>query len=237
MTIDPVIITGFEPYGHRSFNPAFEVVRALDGCTIEGAQVLARTLPVSFARLRNELTSLFADNHASAVICLGLWPGENMIRLERVAINIADCEISDNDGRLLSDEPLSRATALARFTTLPIRAIEQRLLEAGIPTRVSNTAGTFLCNACLYTVLELLSEQRRRIPAGFIHLPYTPEQVASLIQDVRIGRNLEVQQRADLGSMSLDYMIRAVELAISTTVQHQASVTAQYAIPSNSAAE
>jgi pyroglutamyl-peptidase len=215
----PVLVTGFEPYGGRGSNPAYDTMKALDGRTIGGVDVVGRALPVAMASIRTTIATLLQEISPCAVISLGLWPGEPMIRLERIGINVADFEIPDNDGAICRDIEISGSGSPARLASLPLRQIEEQLLAAGIPVRLSSTAGTFLCNACLYGFLEAIDRAPRNIPCGFIHLPYTPEQVAQLVADIRNGQMLEQHQRADLASMELSRAIRAVEIAIDTTVQ------------------
>ena len=94
------LITGFEGYGGRGRNPAGETASALDGRTIAGVRVAGRRLPVSFSRLAAGLEGLFDEVEPDIVISVGLWPGEPMIRLERIGINVADFEIPDNEGTL-----------------------------------------------------------------------------------------------------------------------------------------
>ena len=107
----------------------------------------------------------------------------------------------------------------AKVATLPLRSIETAILAAGIPVRISSTAGTFLCNACLYTLLDLLDQGGRRdVPAGFIHVPYAPVQVAQMLKDLRAEAVLELHQRADLSSMDLMATVKAIEIAIAVTV-------------------
>ena len=213
----PFLLTGFEPYGGRQFNPAFAVMQALAGRTIAGVRVEGRALPVSFDRLGGAVTTLIDEVNPCGVICLGLWPGEPAIRLERIGVNIADFEIPDNEGRLCRDASVRSNAVSSHLSTLPLRAIEAALLEAWIPVRVSATAGTFLCNACLYTVLDELDQRGASIPAGFIHIPYTPEQVAEMLAEVRKSANLEIHQRADLASMDLARIVRAIGIAIAET--------------------
>jgi pyroglutamyl-peptidase len=220
MTSMRVLLTGFEPYGGRSLNPAFETMRALDGRAIGGAEVVGRALPVSLKQLRQTLARHIEEVGPQAVIALGLWPGEPMIRLERIGINVADFEIADNEGARPGDSMVAADGSPAKVTTLPLRAIEAAILAAGIPVRISSTAGTFLCNACLYTLLDLLEERggRRNVPAGFIHVPYAPAQVAQMVEDLRAESVLELHQRADLASMELMTTVRAIEIAIAVTV-------------------
>ncbi|MFN4143610.1 hypothetical protein [Aestuariivirga sp.] len=212
-----VLLTGFEPYGGRDLNPAHEAMKALDGRVIEGFTVAGRGLPVSLKEVRARLPALIEDVKPSAVISLGLGPGEAVIRLERVGVNLVDYEIRDNDGAFVSDDRVNSNAQEARFATLPLRAIETALLEQGIPVRLSSAAGTFLCNACMFTVLDVLAARSAHVPAGFIHVPYIPEQVAGMIKVTRAGAGLDIHQRADVASMELSRIVRAVETAIAVT--------------------
>ncbi len=216
------LLTGFEPYGGRGVNPAFEVVRRLDGSEIAGVPVAGRTLPVSYRALRGRIDALLDDVNPAVVVALGLYPGTPMIRLERIAINVADFEIPDNEGTYVTDEAVEHNGANALKATLPLRRIEAALLKAGIPAHVSNTAGTFLCNATMFALLHGLDARGRAVPCGFIHLPYLPGQVADMLARTRAERRLEREQRADLASMDLDVMVRAVRTAIETALDSQA---------------
>jgi pyroglutamyl-peptidase len=217
--VGPVVVTGFEPYGGRGSNPAYDTMRALDGRTIGGAAVVGRKLPVAMAPLKANIAAILDEIGPSAIISIGLWPGETMIRLERVGINLADFEIADNEGAICRDLEISGNGTSARLASLPLRKIEADLLAAGIPVRMSTSAGTFLCNACLYSFLEAVEQRAPHVPCGFIHVPYTPEQVSALLAEVRNGAQLERHQRADLASMDLSRTIQAVELAIRATVE------------------
>jgi pyroglutamyl-peptidase len=219
MSSRTMLITGFEPYGGRASNPANETMKALDGFQLEGWTVVGRGLPVSVSRMKSKLQALLDEVRPAAVIALGLWPGEAMIRLERIAVNVADFEIADNDGLLLRDAFVSETGLAAHYATLPLRAIQSAMLKNGIPARISATAGTFLCNACLFTLLEMLSARASKVPAGFIHLPYMPEQVAAFMEHLESAETMELHQRADIASMELSRSIRAVEIAIATTVE------------------
>ena len=216
--VQPVaLLTGFQPYGGRGINPSAEVVRRLDSSEIGSVRVVGRTFPVSYRTLEQNIEQAIAELDPVAVINLGLWPGEPTVRVERIAVNVADFEIPDNEGELLIDEPIADG-ATARIATLPFRAIEGALLDAGIPAQVSNTAGTFLCNATLYCSLRCLERSGKPAPCGFIHLPYMPKQVAAMIAEMREARSLELHQRADVASMSLDAMVEAVRIALEVTL-------------------
>jgi pyroglutamyl-peptidase len=226
-TDSTVLLTGFEPYGGRGINPAADVARRLDGQRIGAARVAARVLPVAFEGLRAHLREAIKALRPCAVVALGLYPGEPMIRLERVGLNLADFEIADNAGLRITGAAVEAGGAPARFATLPLGAIQRRLLEAGIPARPSTSAGTFLCNAALYASLELLHALGHDVPCGFVHLPYLPRQVALLVaelQEARAqsapGRSEGLGQRADLASMALATQVEAVRIVIETTLAH-----------------
>ena len=213
-----VLVTGFEAYGGRGLNPAAEIVRALDGRTLDGGLIIGRTLPVSYRELAPRLESLVRDIAPALVICLGLWPGEQTIRLERFGLNLAHFEIPDNDGLRIEEEAIEAKGAVGRRASLPLRAIEAALLAEGIPARMSSTAGTFLCNVTLYTLMRLLDAPAQPTLGGFIHVPYMPEQVAGMLADAKKDRRLELHQRADFASMELSRMVHAVEIAIAVSL-------------------
>ena len=206
----PILITGFEPYGGHGRNPSFEAKQALDGRTVAGAAIVGRGLPVSMARLRPALAALFDEKEYGAIVSLGLQPGASVIHVERSAANVADFDIADNDGLDVTDAELSPGGPAARLATLPLRAIERAMLAAGIPARLSPSAGTYLCNACLYFCLEAV--EARPVPCGFLHFPCMPEQVAEACLE-------HDRQRAGLASMELSRIIAGVEIAVRETVR------------------
>lgn len=214
----PALVTGFEPYGGRARNPAGEVVARLDGSEVAGVRVVGRNLPVRFAALDAAVAATLAEVDPAVVISLGLCPGEPVIRLERIAINLADFDIPDNDGEVLVDQALDRAGAAARFATLPLRRVQEALLRAGIPARLSSTAGTYLCNKALYRFLEAIERRDSAVPCGFIHLPYLPEQVAGMIAEAQAARSIQRQRRTDVPSMGLELMVEAVRIALEITL-------------------
>ena len=213
-----MLLVGFEAYGGRGLNPAAEICNAIDGHSIAGTTVRGAVLPVRYEEMVARLDALINRHDPSALICLGLWPGEAMIRLERFGVNLNDFEIPDNDGAV-NCGPIETDGPDARRATLPLERIRESLLLAGIPARMSSSAGNFLCNAILYSALGLLERRRATLPCGFIHLPYMPEQVVSILADMKCGQSLELHQRADLASMSFDLSTRAVRIAIETTLE------------------
>ncbi len=207
----PALVTGFEPYGGHADNPSASIARALDGTTIAGLTVVGRVLPVSLAGLTRRIDRLLAETEPALVIATGLAPGEPVIRLERIGVNLADFEAPDNRGRRARDRRLVLGGPDALFATLPLRAIERRLLARGIPVRLSETAGLYLCNATLYGLLVALRGRRPSVPCGFVHLPCLPSQVADVLR--RDG------EPPAMPSMDLRTMTEAVEIAVATTAR------------------
>jgi pyroglutamyl-peptidase len=204
----PILVTGFEPFMELGANPSAQLAERLDGGRIAGHAVIGRTLPVELAGLRDRLAALLAELQPAAVVATGLHPGAYEVRLERIAVNLADFEIDDNAGAAPTDEPLEEDGPLARETRLPVREIQAALLGQGIPARLSYTAGTYLCNATMYTLLGLTDA-----PAGFIHVPYTSAQVAELIQ----AGHAAADKRTELASLPLDTLEEALCTAVETT--------------------
>ncbi len=219
--VEGVLVTGFEGYGGRGFNPTAEIAASLDGECISGLDVVGAVLPVAYETLSGCLARLLREHKPRAVICLGLWPGEPTIRLERFGLNLNDFEIPDNTGALMRSA-LEQDGPVARAATLPLERIHDWLIKAGIPARLSSTAGNFLCNATLYTVLGMIERETSDTRAGFIHVPYDPRQVAEMLGRVREGANLELHQRSDLASMALETSRKAVRIAIETTLDEPA---------------
>jgi pyroglutamyl-peptidase len=218
MTERPALVTGFAPYAGRGSNPAADIANALDGCVIANVPIVGRLLPVALEEIAVNAESLLDELQPRIVINVGLWPGEATVRIERVALNLADFEIPDNRGLVAHDESLSANGPTAKFATLPIRKIEEAILAAGIPSRISNSAGSFLCNACFYSFLSA-AEKKQGTRCGFLHVPYLPEQVAGLLQELKKEARLEPHQRADYASMDVTTGTRAVAIALETALR------------------
>lgn len=208
-----ILITGFEGYGGRADNPSSDVALVLDGASFGQSTVVGRVLPVTNYNLRENVVELIDLHQPDVVLCLGLAPGEKMIRLERLAANYSRFEIKDNSGDIY-DGPVVADGPAAFDSTLPLDRVLAAVLECGIPARLSNTAGTFLCNAIMYHTLEYCSGVLPDTRCGFVHLPYMPSQVSDLISATGAKRKLEMEQRADLASMALETQIEAVRAIV-----------------------
>jgi pyroglutamyl-peptidase len=210
--VPPILITGFEPFAGLATNPSADIAATLDGREIGGHKVVGRLLPVDFARYHAALDSLLRDFAPDLYIGFGLASGEDMIRIERFGVNLADFEIADNAGARHVGRAIEPEGPAARSATLPCAEIRAALLEAGIPARFSNSAGSYLCNAALYSALGLCAGQR---PCGFIHLPYASEQVAALL---RAGKGL-LNSESLAPSLPIEMMVAAAEIVLQVSIR------------------
>lgn len=169
-----LLITGFDPFGGESINPAWEAVKLLPE-TIEGVQVIKMQIPTVFHRSTEALMAGIDEHNPDAVICVGQAGGRYDVSIERVAINIDDARIADNEGNQPVDASIYKDGKPAYFSTLPIKAMVEEIKKASVPASVSNTAGTFVCNHIMYSLLHNVEE--RGIKGGFIHVPFIPAQV------------------------------------------------------------
>jgi len=175
--VQTVLLTGFEPFNGESVNPAWEAVRALDSWTGDGYAIASRQLPCVFGRAGEVLGAAIGELRPALVIAVGQAGGRVDLSVERVAINVDDAPIADNAQRQLVDQPVVAGGPAAYFSTLPIKAIVKALRAAGLPASVSQTAGTFVCNHVFYALMHATAGSGRK--AGFIHIPYLPEQAAA----------------------------------------------------------
>lgn len=171
-----VLITGFDPFGGESINPAWEAVKAMKD-NIDGIEVIKLQIPTVFKKSAEKLFAGIEEHKPDAVICIGQAGGRYDMSVERVAINMDDGRIPDNEGYQPIDTPVYKDGENAYFATLPIKGIVEEIKLAKIPASVSNTAGTYVCNHIMYSLLYYISKNNLNIKGGFIHVPYITEQV------------------------------------------------------------
>jgi pyroglutamyl-peptidase len=219
----PVLLTGFEPFGGHELNPSGEIVKRLDGSTIAGTKIVGRVLPVVMDGLAARIAVLIAEIRPRAVIGLGLAAGETVIRLERQATNRAEFRIPDNAGVRLNGQPIDPQGPPTRPTRLPIERIHAALVAKGIPARLSDSAGLYLCNVAMY---EILAKGADDIPSGFVHLPHLRAEVAR-----RLAETPAPAEPANFASMEYPTLRRAVEIIVEETVRRSARLTRQGPAP------
>jgi len=166
-----ILLTGFEPFGEHDTNPSRQAVQIAAGELAQrGTDVSAEILPVTFEGSSRVLRELVDSRDWELVVCVGVAGGRDKVSLERVAINVDDARIPDNDGASPIDEPIAADGPDAYFSRLPLKRGLVAVQEAGIPVEVSNTAGTYVCNHVFYELMHALRDQPE-IPAGFVHIP------------------------------------------------------------------
>jgi len=188
-----VLVTGFDPFGGSELNPSWQAVHALHGREIGGHRVVGGELPTVFAASVRRLEELMREHRPRLVVCTGQAGGRGAISLERVAINVDDARIPDNAGARPIDTPIVADGPAAYFTSLPIKAMLQSLLDAGVRAEVSQTAGTFVCNHTFYGLMHLLARREwQGVRGGLVHVPWLPQQGQPSMGLDEIVKGLEV---------------------------------------------
>ena len=183
-----VLLTGFEPFGNASLNPSGEIVKQ-----ISGHNMVTAILPVAYTQSAERLLKLIAEHKPDVVMCLGQAEGRTSITPERVAINLDDARLADNEGVLRNDVKILENGPDAYFTSLPIREMVDAMKAANVPAAISLSAGAFLCNHIFYVAQHNLAGTNVR--SGFVHVPLMDEQAGEF---------------PGLPTMPLDQMVTAV---------------------------
>lgn len=171
-----ILITGFDPFGGEKINPAWEAVNALPD-EVDGVEVIKVQIPTVFKKSAQKLFETIDAVKPDAVICVGQAGGRFDFNVERIAINVDDARIPDNEGKQPIDVKIFEDGENAYFASLPIKAMVEEAKKAGVPASVSNTAGTFVCNHIMYSLLYYINKNKLNIRGGFIHVPYISQQV------------------------------------------------------------
>lgn len=192
-----ILITAFDPFGGDKLNPALEAVTRMQ--SPEGISLVKLTVPTIFRQSIETVRTAIKKERPEAVLCVGQAGGRSELTPERVAINIDDARIEDNKGNQPVDQPIFPDGPAAYFSTLPVKAMVREIREGGLPSSLSNTAGTFVCNHLMYGVLYVIQHEFPSMRGGFLHVPFIPEQVID---------------RPGVPSMSLYDITRGLELAV-----------------------
>jgi pyroglutamyl-peptidase len=208
VTRDPtpkVLLTGFEPFDGERINPSGEIARALDGEIVREHRIVTAILPVAFASTLPKLEALLDEHRPALAIATGQAGGRSELSIERIAANLVDARIPDADGAQPIDARVVDDAPDAYFSTLPVKAMLERLRRLGIPAALSQTAGAYVCNQAFFALAHLVATRHRETRAGFVHVPWLPEQAAR-----HVGQP----------SMALETMVdgvrAAIEVALST---------------------
>ena len=168
-----LLITGFEPFGGETINPSWEAVARLPE-QIGEYTLTKRLIPVVFGKAFETVMETASELCPDVVLCIGQAGGRAAITPELVGINLRHASIPDNDGLQPKDEPILQSGAKAHFSTLPVRKMAEAITATGVPSHVSYSAGAYVCNDVLYTLLAHYEGSETRV--GFIHIPYSAEQ-------------------------------------------------------------
>ena len=171
-----VLVTGFDPFGGESVNPAYEAVKLLPE-EIAGAQIIRMEIPTVFSKSGPAVEEGIEKYQPDIVINVGQAGGRSCVTVEKVGINLAQARIPDNAGEQPMDEPLQADGDTAYFATIPVNAMVENVRAHGLPCHISFTAGTYVCNCVMYNVLYLAAKKFPSVRAGFIHVPYENGQV------------------------------------------------------------
>ena len=201
-----ILLTGFEPFGGESINPAQEAVQLVKD-EIKGAQIVKCYVPVVFGKAIDTVHEALKKENPDAVLLIGQAGGRYEITPERIAINCDDGRIPDNEGNQPVDQPIRADGPAAYFSTLPIKKMVQYIKAANVPAAVSNTAGTYVCNHLMYGVLYYLDKEFPNTIGGFMHVPYLHEQVMN---------------KKETASLSKDDVVKGIEAALEAIVDHLA---------------
>ena len=203
-----LLLTAFSPFGGEKINPSLEAVKLLKDKILE-TDIIKLEVPTVFGKSIKIVADEIEKEKPDYVLCIGQADGRYGITPERVAINIDDARIPDNEGNQPIDRPIFADGEPAYFSNLPVKAMVEEIRKEGLPASLSNSAGTYVCNHLMYGVLYTLSKKYKGVKGGFIHVPFIPEQTVD---------------KPDKPSMSLTDIVRGLEAAIRAVSRNEEDV-------------
>lgn len=203
-----ILVTGFDPFGGESINPALEAVKKLKK-QIGQAEIITLEIPTVFKKSLEKIEEAIQLHKPDVVVSIGQAGGRFGITPERVAINMDDARIEDNEGNQPIDTCIFEDGENAYFTNLPVKAMVTELVKQGIPATLSNTAGTFVCNHVMYGILYMIDKKYPHMRGGFIHVPYTTQQAAV---------------KAQTPSMSIEDITKGLEICLKVMSENKEDI-------------
>lgn len=197
-----ILLSGFEPFDGEDINPSLEAIKLVKE-NINGSKVVKLELPVVFNKAVDIVCDELSKNEYDAVLMIGQAGGRKNITPERVAININDARIVDNEGNKPTDEIISKDSPAAYFSTLPIRKMLEYMKSKNIPCDISNSAGTFVCNNLMFGVLDYINRNNMNTIAGFMHVPYVEDQI---------------KDKKDMPYLKMDIIVEGIEACIEAII-------------------
>ena len=168
-----LLITGFDPFGGQTENPSWLAVERLPD-RIGDFAIYKKMIPTVFGTAAEAVLEEAEKVQPDVILCVGQAGGREAVTPERIAVNIRDARIADNASKQPKGEFVAKDGPAAYFATVPVEKMAEGIRQAGIPATVSNSAGAFVCNDVLYTLLHHYAGTA--VKAGFVHVPYIPEQ-------------------------------------------------------------
>ena len=207
-----ILVTGFQPFDGEKINPAWEAIRVLPD-SIVGSKVVKLQIPVVFGVGADVVSTAIDHINPDIVLCVGQAGGRAKITPEFVGINYRDARIPDNDGNQPHAQRIVEDGPDAYFATLPVRAMTEAMNKSGIPAALSYTAGTYVCNDVMYSMLHVLATKYPNARGAFMHVPFATEQAT--------------KQPVNTASLPIEVMTRGLEVALSVAVKHKIDVTSE----------
>ncbi|WP_314951521.1 pyroglutamyl-peptidase I [Lancefieldella parvula] len=207
-----ILVTGFQPFGGEKINPAWEAIRVLPD-SIVGSKVVKLQIPVVFGIGADVVSTAIDHINPDIVLCVGQAGGRAKITPEFVGINYRDARIPDNDGNQPHAQRIVEDGPDAYFATLPVRAMTEAMNESGIPAALSYTAGTYVCNDVMYSMLHVLATKYPNARGAFMHVPFATEQAT--------------KQPVNTASLPIEVMAHGLEVALAVAVKHKIDVTSE----------
>lgn len=206
-----ILVTGFQPFGGESMNPAYEAVKLLPQ-QIDGASIVKKEIPVVFDKGAEIVRQAIKNEQPNIVICVGQAGGRAGITPEFVGINYADARIPDNAGNSPISQSIKSDGENAYFTTLPVKAMVTAMKAENIPAAVSYSAGTYVCNDVMYQLLYYIKTEfkEKNIRGGFIHVPFCEEQVVD---------------KPGTPALSLATIAKGLELCIKAAIHNEIDIS------------
>lgn len=196
-----ILVTGFTPFGGEKINPSYEAVKLLPKF-VDNNPIITLEVPTVFDKCDIVLKAAIIKHNPDVVICVGQAGGKTGLAIEKVAINIAEGRIPDNEGNQPDDMTIEPNGENAYFASIPTKAIVKHLTYNGIPAFMSYSAGTYVCNFLMYKLLYMIDNEFKNIKGGFIHVPYIPSQAA--------GKSRTPSMDLSLITKGLVYAIEAI---------------------------
>ena len=206
-----IMMTGFDPFGGDTINPAYEAVKMLPD-EIGGTQIIKLEIPTVFGKAGDVLEQAIEAHRPDAVICVGQAGGRSGMSVEKVAINLQDARTADNEGGQPVACVIKEDGDTAYFATVPVKAMVAKMRENGIPAFVSYTAGTFVCNDLMYSLLYLISKKYPDIRGGFMHVPFAMGQT--------------VDKPNGTAAMAIESIAKGLEYSILAVIENREDISA-----------